>query len=66
MRKFSKTDDYLELYGRVRHKANNLRLLVESKRIKNNRKLVWRKQRAKDILDVLEAVLASMPEPKKD
>jgi len=63
MRKFS-DNDYEELYGRLMHEVNNMRLLVESGTIRGNRKLVWKKQRAREILEVLKKIIEDMLDPR--
>ena len=65
-RKFS-DDNYKELYMRILHKANNLLLLLHTPIIVRimGRKLVWRKQRAKEEYAILIKLLEELPEPKK-
>lgn len=63
MRKFS-DDDYEELYGRLMHEVNNVSLLVESGTIRGNRRLVWKKQRAKEVLTILKKIIEDMLDPR--
>jgi len=65
--KFSE-DDYEELYYRIRHKLNNLYLLLETKIDvqKMGRKMVWEKQRAKEKIKILEDLLIDMKVPKSN
>jgi len=67
MRKFS-DDEYEELYGRILHKVNNLLLLLQTHIIvkKMGRQIVWRKQRAKELYEVLIKLLDDLPKPKDD
>jgi len=66
MRKFS-DDDYEELHARIEHKINNLLLLLRTHiNVRTmGRKMVWRKQRAKEEYLLLVEILRNLPEPKE-